>query len=190
MPRLTNDKHQSLNESISHVANPAAALARAEEYAELLEEVITALCEELEIDPQELVEDIQTAERRREMSVKSARANAAAYSLRGRTDTEARKIRKAAADQNKQDSKEHRSKAVYAAGGRKITDPKEGKREMKASSKRFRAHKNREFKKREAGEIETRAKMSPYDRALHDAEMGGYQGSEARRIAANRSRDR
>jgi hypothetical protein len=70
MPRLTNDKHQSLNESISHVANPAAALARAEEYAELLEDVITALCEEMEIDPQELVEDIQTPERAAEMEKK------------------------------------------------------------------------------------------------------------------------
>jgi hypothetical protein len=66
MPRFTNNEYRSLNESISHVANPAAALAQAEEYAALLEEVITALCAELEIDPQALVEDVMTGARMRE----------------------------------------------------------------------------------------------------------------------------
>jgi hypothetical protein len=66
MPRFTNTEYRSLNESISHVANPAAALARAEEYAELLEEVVAALCAELEIDPQALVEDVMTGARMRE----------------------------------------------------------------------------------------------------------------------------
>jgi hypothetical protein len=188
MPRFTNDEYRSLNESITHVANPALALAEAEEYAALLEEVITTLCAELDIDPQALVEDIQTDERYQEMRIKGVDARAAARRVRGRRDAEARRIRKAAADHDKQDRKEHRSKAVYAKGGRKITDPKAGKREMKASEKRFSSYLDGEFKKGAAREKAAKAKMTPYERALYDAERGGYQGPEARRIAAERSR--
>lgn len=56
--RLTNDKHTSLNESISYVNSPQRELDEAVEYALALEEVLLALCEELELDPQALVEDI------------------------------------------------------------------------------------------------------------------------------------
>jgi hypothetical protein len=159
-----------------------------EDYTSVLEEALVALCEEMEIDPAALVEDIQTDERYQEMRIKGVQARSDAQRVRGRRDAEARKIRKAAADHDKQDSKEHRSKAVYAKGGRKITDPKEGKREMKASSKRFHSYLDREFKKGAAQERAEKARMSPYDRALYDAERAGYQGPEARRIAAERSR--
>ena len=72
MSRFNTDTFRSLNESIARVQNPQAALAEAMEYTAILEEVILSLCEELEIDPQALVEDIMTAERQKEHEKKLA----------------------------------------------------------------------------------------------------------------------
>jgi hypothetical protein len=58
MARFDHDTYRSLNESISQVQNPQAALNEALEYTALLEEVLLALCEELDIDPQALMEDV------------------------------------------------------------------------------------------------------------------------------------
>jgi hypothetical protein len=66
MARFDHDTYRSLNSSISQVQNPQAALDEALEYTALLEEVLLALCEELDIDPEALMEDIQTPERRAE----------------------------------------------------------------------------------------------------------------------------
>lgn len=66
MSRFNTDTFRSLNESIARVQNPQAALAEAMEYTAALEAVILALCEELELDPKALVEDVMTAERNRE----------------------------------------------------------------------------------------------------------------------------
>jgi hypothetical protein len=65
--RTNNDTYRSLNESINAVQNPQAALAEAMEYASALEAVILALCEELDLDPQAILEDLQTPERDYEM---------------------------------------------------------------------------------------------------------------------------
>jgi len=56
--RLNNDTYRSLNESINRVQNPQAALDEAMEYTAALEEVLLSLCEELNIDPQTLVEGV------------------------------------------------------------------------------------------------------------------------------------
>jgi len=56
MSRLTTQKYSSLNKSITSVQNPEAALQEALEYTAVLETVILSLCEELDLDPQELVE--------------------------------------------------------------------------------------------------------------------------------------
>ena len=72
MPRFTNDTFRSLNESITRIQNPLAALDEAMEYTAALEAVILQLCEELEIDPQALVEDVMTAERQKEHEKKLA----------------------------------------------------------------------------------------------------------------------
>ena len=72
MSRFNTDTFRSLNESIARVQNPQAALAEAMEYTAALEAVILALCEELELDPQALVEDIMTAERQKEHEKKLA----------------------------------------------------------------------------------------------------------------------
>ena len=58
--RFDNSKFRSLNETISHMNEPQVAV---DEYTELLESVLLALCEELELDPNALLEDYQTPER-------------------------------------------------------------------------------------------------------------------------------
>ena len=58
--RFDNSKFRSLNETISHIDQPQISV---DEYTELLESVLLALCEELELDPNELLEDYQTPER-------------------------------------------------------------------------------------------------------------------------------
>ena len=78
MARFDHNTYRSLNESISHVQNPQAALDEALEYAEFLEDVLNDICEELGLDPQALVEDIQTAERARELNNKIRRVRRAA----------------------------------------------------------------------------------------------------------------
>ena len=54
--RFNNTNHRSLNESIAKVQNPQVALDEALEYTAMLEAVILDICEELEIDPDELME--------------------------------------------------------------------------------------------------------------------------------------
>ncbi len=77
--RLTNTKHVSLNESIAYVNSPQRELDEATEYALALEEVLLALCEELDIDPNALVEDLQTPERAKEMRKKIATSRERGY---------------------------------------------------------------------------------------------------------------
>jgi len=66
MSRLNIEKYSSLNESIANVQNPEAALQEALDYTSALETVILSLCEELDLDPEELVEDAMTMARERE----------------------------------------------------------------------------------------------------------------------------
>lgn len=55
--RFNNTNHRSLNESIAKVQNPQVALDEALEYTAMLEAVILDICEELDLDPDALVED-------------------------------------------------------------------------------------------------------------------------------------
>jgi len=59
--RFDNSKFRSLNETISHIDEPEMIL---DEYTELLESVLLALCEELELDPNELVEAMRLTPKR------------------------------------------------------------------------------------------------------------------------------
>ncbi len=74
--RFNNTNHRSLNESITKVQNPQVALDEALEYTAMLEAVILDICEELEIDPDALVEDAFTLGRVKEhrKAIKSAKA--------------------------------------------------------------------------------------------------------------------
>jgi len=68
--RFDNNNFRSLNESINYVQNPHRELAEALEYTATLESVILSICEELEIDPDDLVEMAMTATRDREFGKK------------------------------------------------------------------------------------------------------------------------
>ena len=57
--RFDNTKFRSLNETITHLNEPQVAV---DEYTELLESVLLALCDELELDPNELVEAVKKSE--------------------------------------------------------------------------------------------------------------------------------
>ena len=58
MARFNNKTYRSLNESISQVQNPQAALNEALEYNAALEAVLLSLCEELDLDPRDLMEGV------------------------------------------------------------------------------------------------------------------------------------
>jgi hypothetical protein len=58
MARFNNNTYRSLNESIAHVQNPQAALNEALEYNAALEAVLLSLCEELDLDPRDLMEGV------------------------------------------------------------------------------------------------------------------------------------
>jgi len=58
MARFDHDTYRSLNESIAKVQNPQAALNEALEYTAALEAALLALCEELGLDPEALMEDV------------------------------------------------------------------------------------------------------------------------------------
>ena len=66
MARLDHNTYRSLNESINRVQNPHAALNEALEYTAALEAALLALCEELDLAPDELFEMAQTYDRWRE----------------------------------------------------------------------------------------------------------------------------
>ena len=57
--RFDNTKYRSLNETITHMNEPQVSM---DEYTELLESVLLALCEELQLDPNELVEGFSEQE--------------------------------------------------------------------------------------------------------------------------------
>ena len=130
MPRFTNDTFRSLNESIAAVQNPQAALDEAMEYTAILEEVILSLCEELELDPQALVEDIMTAERQKELAGKMKKQgkttqaeykNQQYFRKQGRVKGETRAFKKAYAKSQKlgaRYNKEGESHKIYGKGGK------------------------------------------------------------------------
>ena len=59
--RFSSKQYRSLNEAINNVQDPQYYTT--EEYTEILEDLVEALCEELDVDPNQLLEDYQTPER-------------------------------------------------------------------------------------------------------------------------------
>jgi len=115
--RFNNNNFRSLNESINFVQNPYQELDEALEYADTLESIILSICEELEIDPDELVEDVMTDSRLKELVKKrntTAKKNqsystAADDRIRNRMEREAG------------------SKKVYGRGGKVLKRKPKGK---------------------------------------------------------------
>jgi len=111
-------------------------LQQVEEYNELLETVLLALCEELDLDPQALLEDLQTPERDYEMysSIRKKKQAADKHRLKAKdTSTPARKraavahklkAKDAAADARKLKATDAAEKAekenVYGTGGKVV----------------------------------------------------------------------
>lgn len=130
--RFNNTNHRSLNESIARVQNPQVALDEALEYTAALEAVILSICEELEIDPDALIEDLMTTGRQREMERKirqqgkrtSAAVKKAEAALPGgkkaRSATSRRFQKEFEKSQalGKQYDKEAKSHKIYGKGGK------------------------------------------------------------------------
>jgi len=108
--RFNNTNFRSLNESINYVQNPHRELDEALEYADTLESVILSICEELEIDPDELVEMAMTQGRNREHRKILSRAWAAPR----RDDPKYHKLEAA----RKRAQRESDSKKIYGKGGK------------------------------------------------------------------------
>jgi hypothetical protein len=116
--RFNNANYRSLNESINQVQNPHAALNEAREYSAALEEILLALCEELEIDLDSLLEDLQTPEREQEMEKEGQRLRNKI--ARSKTVRQAENIRKVHNKQQAKLFKEKRAKTVYGKGGKPV----------------------------------------------------------------------
>ena len=153
--RFNTDKFRSLNETISHIDQPQIP---ADEYTELLESVLLALCAELELDPDVLLEDFQTPERAAEMKTKRKRSQAAQLKLKAAERIRSRKANakidkaeyKSEADTAK-DRTEKRSDSMYGKGGKVI--------KSKEATKKLAARKTKETK-RKAAEIKFDKKIS------------------------------
>ena len=145
--RLNNTKHVSLNESIAYVNSPQRELDEAREYALALEEVLLALCEGLDIDPEALVEDVMTAARQKEHEKRlsplyrkgrvahrrAMKANFSDKKLNRASDKIDREIEKARRGKGGY-STEMNSKKVYGRGG-KVLKRKEREGDIYSGSK-------------------------------------------------------
>ena len=128
--RFDNNKFRSLNETISHIDEPQVPV---DEYTELLESVLLALCEELELDPNELLEDYQTPEREQETAGEMRRAQGNArrkakawrpntsksYKQEGEFDRAVDKL----TTKVSRVAKERRSRKVFGLGGKTVAKP-------------------------------------------------------------------
>jgi len=155
MSRFNTDTFRSLNESIARVQNPQAALAEAMEYTAILEEVILSLCEELELDPQALVEDIMTAERQKELAGKMKKQGA-------KTEAEFKKNEK-----------------LWGQGKLKVNQKTRAFKKEYAKSQKLGARYNKEGESHKVygkgGKVLKRIKTSPSTDS-RDVRGGGYQG--------------
>jgi|694.fasta_scaffold00157_74 hypothetical protein len=167
MSRFNTNAFRSLNESIARVQNPQAALDEAMEYTALLEEVLLALCEELELDPNALLEDVQTYERSQETKKKSKKLwkNIEKATNSG-NDQQHRRAVQALDKHDKQVRKEVGSKTLYAKGGKTVrkgtaahaAETKKSDRGFENMNKRIAA-----WHKSQQGTPEYNAWMAGYD---------------------------
>ena len=133
--RFSSKQYRSLNEAINNVQDPQYYTT--EEYTEILEDLVEALCEELDVDPYDLFEDVQTPARGRETRQQLKRLRNTANTKErlwsktapfSNSSVKAENELDAAADRvdNKVISnyKERRSKKVFGRGGKIVTRTK------------------------------------------------------------------
>ena len=185
MSRFTTNTYRSLNESIARVQNPQAALDEAMEYAALLEEVLLALCEELGLDPDALLEDVQTFEResesraeRKKLEKERDAGNRKWWTAAGRK--KAGIARGKITRIEKRDNKEHFSKQLYGKGGKVIRKgTAKYKRELEQSNKQRAAYQKGVQKKIKADVERFRAANSNW-RELERLAGGGWGSDNVR----------
>lgn len=178
MARFNKDTYRSLNESISQVQNPQAALHEALEYAAALEEVLLALCEELDLDPQALMEDVQTFERERETQAERRRLERERDAGRRKNTAAGDKQERSASAKirrrDKLSNKEYFSKQLYGKGGKVLRKgTAKYKRELKRSNKQRAADEKARQKKFDAEQAHRR-RTNPNWREEDRALGGGY----------------
>ena len=177
------------NESVD--SGEVSALTEAQEYAEFLEGILDTLCEELGLDPQAVMEDIQTPEREAEseknMRKLSRRAGDWATRLNNMTSrrkaTRERQIKADAAAQAAEDRhrKEQKSKTVYGKGGKPVRKgSKDYKRAMEHKRKKD-AKKRADAVRHEQQKRESEAwHRSQARNPDHHAQMQGYEDAAHR----------
>ena len=171
--RFDNTKFRSLNAAITHMNEPQVAV---DEYTELLESVLLALCEELELDPNELLEDFETPGRAAEskkaiknLSRTRARrlkswtkhpepGSAGYYSAEDRFD----KANSAKAARQNQQSAERASGDTYGKGGKIVKKGKVKKATPKAGDYVYSHYRNATISKEQAMKDRTAKTFSPY----------------------------
>jgi hypothetical protein len=157
--RFDNANFRSLNETITHIDEPQVSV---DEYTELLESVLLALCEELELDPNELLEDFQTPERAKQTDQLRMRARKAAQAA-------ARKYEQAKAIEEY----EKESPKTYGSKGRVVKPTKKMLKTRSASQKA------QETKRVNAGK-----KYQEWDNARKETARKNLQTPQGRAIRA------
>jgi len=186
MSRFNTNTFRSLNESIARIQNPQATLDEAMEYTALLETVLLALCEELELDPNTLLEDIQTFDRKSETYAEVRRLQRERDAARRKNTAEGDKQERSASaklrHRYKRNDKEHFSKELYAKGGKVVRKgTAEHKRELARSNKQKAAYEKASQKKYDAKMA--RIMKDPAARELYHAQMAGYGNVQSYRKA-------
>ena len=154
MRRSLNKKNKKVAESVESVESA--------EYTELLESVLLALCEELELDPNELLEDYQTPERAKQTDRLRMRARKTAQSA-------ARKYEQA----KSLAQYEKESPKTYGSKGRVVKPTKKMLKTRSASQKA------QETKRVNAGK-----KYREWDNARKETERKNLQTPQGRAIRA------
>jgi hypothetical protein len=180
MPRFNTNTFRSLNESISQVQNPQAAMNEALEYASSLEAALEFMCEELNITPEELFEMAQTYDRWRETKAKHDKLMAD-WMKPGSGS----KARKALAAHERASSREEKSKTLYGKGGKAI---RKGTPAHAAATQKTKS----DWAAHHARTREWHRTMSNHPdrgvRADYNAQMGGYRDADEYRRATRPTR--
>jgi len=146
------------------------------EYTAALEAVLLSLCEELGLDPQALMEDIQTPERAAELKSKIMKLRTK-FAKTGGSQRVADAHRKAEVQRHK----EEKSKTVYGKGGKPA---KKGSEDYKKGKQRER---DLAAKRRNEAELHKKQKAksaawhkSQANNPEHQLQMAGYRNEAGR----------
>jgi len=164
--------HKRLHKTIKTV------VGEGQEYAEFLEGIIDTLCEELGLDPDALLEDVQTFEREKETQAERKRLERERDAGRRKNtaagDKEERSASAKIRRRDKLSDKEYFSKQLYGKGGKVIRKgTAKYKRELERSQKQRAADARVRQQQYDAAEARRR-RTNPNWREEDAATYGGY----------------